>query len=356
MIKKLSPSVIAVLLALTLLLWLLLGTQYQTQTEAPAAAPVSPTSDFSVKTRLSLAQAFQPSLKLQGQLQAWHSIELQAQTSGRIARLVRDQGAQVQAGDVLLEMSDEGRSARLAQAQALLTLRQTELKSALALKKQQFVGDTELTRLQSELRNAEVSLSEAQLAISHSKPSAPFSGILARRLVEPGSVIQSSTPLFHLVDISRLRATAQVPQQQVTALALGQQVQITLLDGRLLQGELSFISPAADSSSRSYYIEATVNNPELLPLAGVSATLEISLASQPAHALSPALLKLDQQGRLGVYTVEQDQVAFYPVQLLRADNQQAWVTGLPDQVNLITLGAGFVAVGQSVQVQTESTP
>ncbi|CAM5220003.1 efflux RND transporter periplasmic adaptor subunit [Alishewanella longhuensis] len=355
MIKKLTPPVIAVLLALALLLWLLLGTTYQSKTAPPDAATKTPAALFTVQSRLSEAEPYPAQLKLQGQLLAWHSIELQAQTTGRIAKLLRDQGDAVQQGDIVLELADEGRSTRLVQAKALLALRQSELNSAKALQKRQFVAETELSRLTSELRNAETSLTEAQLALTHSKPQAPFSGILARRLVEPGSFIQAGTALFHLVDIQQLRATAQVPQQQLAQLVLGQEVEVQLLDGRTLPARLSFISPAADSATRSYYIEATVANPELLPLAGASATLHITLAPVAAHALSPALLKLDQDGRLGVYTLEQQKVMFYPVTLLSADNNLAWVSGLPARAELITLGAGFVEPGQQVNVKPEGT-
>lgn len=351
--KKLTPPVIAVLLAVALLLWLLLGTHYQSKTEAPAAEAKTATGLFTVQSRVSEAESFPAKQKLQGQLQPWHSLELQAQVSGRIARLLRDQGDTVNKDDILLELADDGRSARLAQAEALLALRQSELNSATALQKRQFVSETELSRLTSELRNAEAGLTEARLALTHSKPQAPFSGILARRLVEPGSFIQAGTSLFHLVDVSQLRATAQAPQQQLAQLVLGQEVKVQLLDGRELSGSLSFISPAADSATRSYYIEATIANPELLPLAGASATVQITLAPVAAHALSPALLKLDKDGRLGVYTIEQQKVMFYPVDLLSADNNQAWVTGLPARAELITLGAGYVELGQQVNVKPE---
>lgn len=355
-LNKLNPPVIAVLLAVALLLWLLLGTHYESQTEAPTQQANTASALFTVQSRSSQAEPYPATQKLQGQLLPWHSIELQAQVTGRIERLLRDQGDRVTQGDRLLELTDEGRSARLAQAEALLALRQSELNSATTLQRRQFVSETELRRLTSELKNAEVSLREAQLALSHSKPQAPFSGVLARRLVEAGSFIQAGTPLFHLVDISQLRATAQVPQQQLAQLVLGQEVKVQLLDGRELTGVLSFISPAADNATRSYYIEATVANPDLLPLAGASATLMIKLAEVAAHALSPALLKLDQNGRLGVYTVEQQRVSFYPVTLLSTDNNLAWVSGLPEQAELITLGAGFVEPGQEVNVKPEDTP
>jgi multidrug efflux system membrane fusion protein len=352
----LTPVRGALLLTVVLVLWLLLGAHYQSQTEAPSATATEPQTHFSVQTRLSTARLFPAHLKLQGQLSAWHQVEVKAQISGKVERLLVQQGQTVKQNTPLLHLSDEGRQSRLQQAEALLSLRQSELHSAKALQQRQFVSETELARLTNELRLAETALTEAKLAIAHQTPVAPFTGVLGRRLVEPGALVQPGQSLFQLLEIARLKASAQVPQQQVAALTPGQKVTISLLDGRSFQGELSFISPAADSATRSYYIEASMANPDLLPLAGASASLSIELATQQAHAISPALLKLDPQGRLGLYTVEQGKVAFYPVQLLSADNNLAWVTGLPEQSELITLGAGFVEIGQQVQVVREATP
>lgn len=352
----LTPMRGALLLTVIFVLWLLLGNHYQSQTEAPATEASEVQAKFSVQTRLSTASSFPARLKLQGQLSAWHEVEVKAQVSGKVEQLLVKQGQTVEKDSPLLQLSDEGRQSRLQQAEALLSLRQSELQSARALQQRQFVSETELARLTNELRLAEAALTDAKLALAYQTPVAPFSGVLGRRLVEPGALVQPGQSLFQLLDIALLKASAQVPQQQVATLTPGQPVTISLLDGRSFQGELSFISPAADSATRSYYIEARMANPDLLPLAGASASLSIELAAQLAHAVSPALLKLDPQGRLGLYTVEQGTVTFYQVQVLSADNNLAWVSGLPEQVELITLGAGFVAIGQQVRVVREATP
>ena len=82
-----------------------------------------------VETRWSQAQPLAREQVLQGQLQPWQHVQVMAQVSGRVENLARQQGDQVSAGDVLLELSDEGRSKQLAQARASYRLRQTELES-----------------------------------------------------------------------------------------------------------------------------------------------------------------------------------------------------------------------------------
>ena len=353
MFKKLaaSPVIIAVILALALLLWLLSGDNYRAKQQSPAEQQPPEQQLALVEARWSDAEPYQLTRVAQGQVLPWRSVSIKSQQAGTIAELLTRQGDWVQQGDKLLRLSDEGHSEVLAQARANLTLRQNELASAHTLSTSQFVSETELTRLQSELARAEAELESARLALAQIEPVAPFNGVIDRRYVEVGDMVQVGTELLQLVQIDKLKVTAQIPQQHIAALQPGQSVKLRLLDGRQLSGELSFISYAAESATRSFYIEVTVANPELLRIAGGSATVEVQLEPVLAHLVSPALLSLDSSGKLGLSVVDnQQQVVFYPVQIITADNNGARVTGLPDRAQIITQGAGFVKPGDKVQV------
>ncbi len=353
MLKKLaaSPVFIAVILAVALLLWLLSGDNFSAKQQAPAAQQAPIAQLALVETRWSEAEQYQLTQIAQGQVLPWRSVSIKSQQAGTVTAILKQQGERVQQGDKLLRLSDEGRSALLAQAKANLTLKQSELASARKLSDSQFVSETELTRLQSELAGAEAELESARLALTQIEPVAPFNGVVDRRHIEVGDVVQTGTELLNLVQIDQLKVTAQIPQQHISALVPGQNVKLRLLDGREFSGELSFISYAADTATRSFYIEVTVANPELLRIAGGSATVAVQLAPVQTHMVSPALLSLDNQGKLGIAVVdEQQQVVFYPVQILAADNDGARVTGLPERAQIITQGAGFVKPGDKVQV------
>ncbi len=70
-----------------------------------------------------------------------------------------------------------------------------------------------------------------------------------------------------------------------------------------------------------------------------------------AHLVSPAILALGDDGRLGVKTVEaENTVAFHPVEVVQAEAQGVWVRGLPDEARIVTLGQGFVRQGETVRV------
>ena len=353
MLKKLSfsPVVIAVILTVALLLWLFSGDNYSAKQQAPAEQQVPKAEIAVVETEWSDAKAYQATQVAQGQVMPWRTVSIKAQQAGTVEAILKQQGERAKQGDKLIKLSDEGRAASLAQAKANLVLRKSELDSARALGKNKFLSATELTRLESELAKAQAELTAAELAVTQREPVAPFDAMVDRRHVEIGSLVQPGTELMQLVQIDKLKVTAQVPQQHVSALALGQHVSLRLLDGRKLDGELSFISYAADTATRSFYIEVTAENPELWRVAGASATVEIALDAIQAHHISPALLSLGNSGQLGLSVVnEQKQVEFYPVTLLSADNDGAWVSGLPERAQIITQGAGFVKTGDTVRI------
>jgi multidrug efflux system membrane fusion protein len=346
------PWLIAVAIAVLLLLWLLSGSLFKAQQVAGADQPPAEPGLAKVEIQWLEASPMQRQHVVQGQIEPWRRVELRAQVSASVIRLDQDKGNPVERGQLLLSLSPDDRPAQVARSEADVRQRETDVNSAKRLRERNLFSANELMRLDSELAKARAELDSARLQLRNTRIIAPFAGIYDARQVELGDFVQPGQSLLTLVDISQLKVSAQIAQQQVTELTLGQQVTVQLLDGRELNGELHFIAAAADPGSRSFRIEVRVANPEGLHLAGASATLHIQTGEALAHRLSPALLSLDAAGRHGVKWVNQQQrVEFTPVQLISVDNQGAWVSGLPPRIALITLGQGFVEPGQQVLSQ-----
>jgi membrane fusion protein, multidrug efflux system len=343
------PWLIAVAISLFLVLWLLSGALFKTQQTASADAPPAEPGLSKVEIQWLQAEPMQRQHVVQGQVEAWRRVELRAQVSGSVIRLDKDKGSPVASGERLLTLSGDNRPAQVARGEADVRQREADVKAATRLRERNMISANELIRLQSELAKARAELDLARIQLSNTQINAPFTGTYDQRTVELGDFVQPGQSLLTLVDISQLKVSAQIAQQEVTQLTLGQTVKVELLDGRTLQGKLHFIAAAADPGSRSFRIEVQVDNPNSLRLAGASATLHIQTGESLAHRISPALLSLDKAGRHGVKWVNQQQlVEFTPVQLISVDNQGAWVSGLPPKVALITLGQGFVEPGQQV--------
>lgn len=347
---------LSILLAAILLLWLLGGESMQSLEEAPepAAAVVEPVS---VAVTLSKAQPYDRQVVLQGQLEPWQSVDLRARISARVEALPVERGARVAQGDLLLQLSEDDRRTRLEQARAQLAFSESQLRAGQSLRRQGLNAETDILRLQSDVASARQAVRSAELALAYTRPLAPFAGVLDRLDVDPGDYLVSGQVWGRLVNTDLLRLRAQVPQQQVRQLSLGQSVEVTLLDRRTLTGVVSHIAQEADSTTRSYTLEVKLENPNQLRIAGASATARIKAGTVAAHRISTALLTLNDEGALGVLHLDgDDRVHFAPVELISTGTEGSWVGGLPDRIRLITLGGGFVSPGDQVRVQSVAEP
>lgn len=342
---------LAVFFSLMLVAWLASGEVQRTRRTPPDSKPAEKTGALPrVETRWQDAVTESSELVVQGQVEPWRSVEVRAQVNGLVETRPLAIGSRVKSGELLLKLATDDRAVQLARATADLQQREAELAGGQRLHERQLVSDTELLRLASEKARAAADFENARLALRNTRIRAPFSGQLDKLPVESGDFVQSGQSLLTLVDITRLKITAQVAQQNVAQLQEGQRVAIELLGGDRLSGRLDFIASAADSGTRSFRIEASAENPQRLRVAGGSATLRISLPPRPSHRISPALLVLDTEGRQGVYIVDAEQrLQLQRIELLGMDSRGAHIAGLPAHVQLVTRGAGFVAKGSLVE-------
>lgn len=346
---KPGPVTLALLLALALIAWMVSGAVTTFRSEEPARPERAQTPPTQVEVSWMESREYAPRLVLQGQIEPWLDVELGAQIAGTVEVLPLEVGSVVRQGDVVARLSVEDRAAQVARFDAEIKLREGELAAAERLRGSGMQTETEILRLASELARARAEREAARLALAHTRLTAPFDAVLDRLHVERGDFVQAGTPVVLLVAIDRLKVTAQVPQQDVAQLEQGQDVDVDLLDGRRLRGELYFIASAAEPGTRSFRVEVEIANPQRMRIAGASATLAVHLAPVMAHRISPALLALDEDGRLGVSLADEDsRVRMVPVRLLSADNDGAWIAGLPSRARVITRGAGFVANGEFV--------
>lgn len=366
--RTLSPSKFAALLAIAgLIIWVITADDQQAQAEAPVVSQHANNLQSKPLARVevtpSQARLYTRQQVLQGQIAPLETVALSTTFSGTVERLYVSLGDQVQAGQALLQLSNAPIRAEKHSAEARLKLARAELSAAEKLFRKNLQTETAILRLTHEVEQAKTHLVQVMEQLADSTPTAPFSGVIDHLDLSVGEQLNVGQVWAKLVNIDALRVRAEVPQQLVHQLALGQSVAVKLLDGRELIGQLSFIASTANTDTRSFPIEVRLNNPDQLRLAGASATLNIQLGQVQAHHLSPALLSLSAEGKLGVKAVQietptssntavqqQAQVVFYPVQLLSTGTDGTWVQGLPEQAHLISLGAGFVEAGQRVEV------
>ena len=348
--NRLGSIGLSLFLFIAIIVWMATGEIRSARELAPQTSEAESSQVPRVQFERRQARLYQPSLMLQGQIKPWQAVTLSARVSGTAESLGVSLGERVEPGRILATVSEDGRRANIARWQARLRKLEADLAAANQLRARDLTSESEILTLESDMATARAELTAAQLQVDLLTPTAPFKGIINNKFIDTGDLVEVGSPLFELVRVDRLKAVGQVPQQSVGQVSPGQSVTVETIDGDRLAGEVSFVASAANPETRSFTVEIAIDNPQRKPLAGGSATLRIALPEQEAMFISPAYLRLGDDGRPGIRHIdENDQVVFTTVRLLSITTEGAWVTGLPPEIRLITRGAGFVSQGQTVR-------
>jgi RND family efflux transporter MFP subunit len=115
-------------------------------------------------------------------------------------------------------------------------------------------------RAQAAQRSASVALADKKLGDSVIR--APFGGQVKERMVSPGQYVKVQTPVMVIVDNSRLRARLKVPEKMAAWVAVGQpvKVQVEAYPGRAFEGRVWRMNPSVDPQTRSFDVEALLEN------------------------------------------------------------------------------------------------
>lgn len=344
-----AVSILA-LASLWMLSGLLGGAEEPPKAKPQAAAESVKRDPLRVRVRQSRAQQLQREIIIHGHTAPNRQVSLKAETAGSIAAVEAPEGTALAEGQTLLRIAVDDRQQRLAEARALLKQRELEYQAAQSLKQRGLNAETQLAQALTLLKSAQSALKAVELDIEHTQIRAPFQGILQSRLVEAGDFISVGDPLAVVVDVNPIIVRGQVSELEVAELKPGMAASARLVTGEQLQGTLRYISAVADSATRTFEVELEVPNQNLLLRTGVTAQIRVPVGAVAAHRISSALLALDDAGILGVKGVDENHtVQFYPVEIVKAEAEGIWLTGLPEELTIITVGQNFVRRGERVQ-------
>ena len=248
---------------------------------------------FQVGIIKSSATLFQPLIKLKATTESEARVNVKAKTSGEVVKIGAKQGEFVEKDDVLCSLG-------------IVELNRTEVK-------------------------------------------APFSGYL-EQIVKPGNFLERGQVCATIIQLDPITFIAEVPEFNINNVKTGQEVTLDLITGETVNGKLTFVSKSASTSTRTFKVESQVKNDSGQIRDGITSEMTIKIEKILAHQISPSILILNDAGKLGVRSVENNIVIFYEVVILEDSASGLWVSGIPENLDLITQGQGFVEDGQKVLI------
>jgi membrane fusion protein, multidrug efflux system len=347
-----KPWLIAVAIVLLLALWMLSGAGKDSKADAEQDKPIAKLEKETlnkVRVERRVAEPIFKVIELHGRTEADRRAKLTAQVSGRVEAIHVARGQSVAKDQLLVTIEKEDRELRLQKSLASLKQRELEFQGSERLRQQGLNAQTKLAESEANLELAKAEVEEAKLAIKNTEIRAPFAGLFNERTVEVGDLLSVGSQVGEILDVDPIVVRGNIPELEFAEVKLGQSGYAKLISGQSYNGKVRYLSSASDDATHTFRVELAIDNPDNKIPVGISASIGLQTRSMLAHKISPAILALGDNGGIGVKVIdENNHVFFKEVKLIRSEADGSWIDGLDREESIITLGQGFVAVGDEV--------
>ncbi|WP_425561844.1 efflux RND transporter periplasmic adaptor subunit [Luteimonas lutimaris] len=326
--------------------------------QARAAEAAKGTDAVPVEVAKATRRAVAASYTGTGALEARAEAQVVAKTSGIAMEVFAEEGQQVKAGQVLVRLDSDRARLQVAQAAAQVRKLEANYKRAVQLEAQQMVSANDLDQLKYDLANARAAWDMARLELSYTSVAAPISGVVASRDIKPGNFVQINSPIFRIVDGSRLEVTLNVPERELAKLQAGQSVTLAAdaLPGRTFEGTVDRVSPVVDTGTGTFRVVAAFPGQGDLH-AGMFCRLSINYDQRADALVIPRAALLEDGGEPAVYVARDGKAARTVLKLGYDDS--GWVEvreGLKEGDAVVVAGKAALREGSTVQVLDRDAP
>lgn len=222
-------------------------------------------------------QLWQPQLAAVGTLRAVNGADLSSQVNGIVSGLHFDSGADVKAGDLLVELRSDDDRAKLQSLEAAAALAKITFDRDQKQLKAQAISQQVVDTDEQNLKEAVAQVASQQALVDYKSIRAPFDGRVGIRQVDLGQYVAAGTALVTLQALNPIYVDFSLPQQALSRIKLSQPVTATIdaFPGQISQGVVSAVSPKVDPNTRNVQVRATLKNDDRRLLPGMYATIAI---------------------------------------------------------------------------------
>lgn len=188
-------------------------------------------------------------------------VMLSAEVSGKVIRVLVEEGAYVKAGQTLAIIDGDKQHVNVSNAQATFNNAEAEVARFESAYATGGVTKQQLDQVKLQLENAKNNLKSAQLSASDVNITASFAGVVNKRNIEPGSYVNPGQELFEVVNVATLKLKVKVDEKNIGFAKLGQSVKVgsPVLPDQSFNGTVTFVAPKADGSL-NFPVELEIKN------------------------------------------------------------------------------------------------
>ncbi len=280
-------------------------------------------------------------------------ITINTEAVGEVKEILIKSGNNVKENDLFIRIDPKDKFEKKRQAEATLTQKQIEYDVEVRLKADKHSSDKNLSRAMAALEESRANVKMAEVNLDSALIRIPFTGYLNRILVDEGSVVNPSIPLAELVSFDPFEVSVYVSAEYAKRINNLSRAIIDMGDNKMVSGKVHFVSRIGDKLTNKYEVRIRVEDYGAAVYAFKDVDVSLSLGEMEAYRIPMSSLCLDDEGRIGVKFVDEDNIVqFIAVEILDSDPDMYWVKDKEeinnDFIELITVGHNTVKVGTKV--------
>ena len=346
----------AILVLSALLLWMLTGIFQNSSNSNDTNSLKINTEEtvIKVKAKKIKSELRQSNVLVQGRTESNRNVLVSSETNGIVEEIFVKKGDFVNKDQILCKLSTDSRRAKLDEAKALMLQKKLEWDASKVLVEKGYRSQTKAAGSKAAYDASKALVIQMEEELENINIRSPFDGFFNDNLAEVGDFLSIGMPCGQVVDYNPILVIGQVSEQEIKKIKSDIQGYAVLSTGEKLNGLLSYVSKTADSKTRTFRIELEINNSNFEIKDGITAELFIPTKKVQAHLIPPSSLTLDSEGKIGIRHISpNNEVIFSDVEIIGDEKELIWVTGLPEEITLITIGQEFVIEGQKVNYTLE---
>ena len=307
----------------------------------------------SVRVSTVSREVFVDRVESVGTAGANESVNLTPKISDTISRIAFEEGALVNQGEILVELTNTSEATRLAEAQSTADEAARQYERLQSLLVDNLISSSDLDTARTRAETAQARLEGVIVAMDNHLIRAPFSGILGFRNVSDGSLVTPNTVITTLDDISTIKLDFTIAEVYLAQLKVGQLVNAKSIvyPDYNFEGVVQVIGSRIDPVTRSVQVRAHIDNSSGVLRPGMLLTVSLALNESDSLVLEEAAL-IPSGGRQYVFVVNDEDIV-RQVEVLIGRRQPGKVEvlgGLQIGDRVVVEGMAQLRPGQSVRV------
>ena len=273
-------------------------------------------------------------------------------TSGRLTEFLVQSGAHIQVGQVIAKLDSETEEIALERAKIAREDAAAKVERMRALRKSSAVTEVQLTEAELLLRNGDLSVHDAQVALDRRSVVSPIAGVVGILPIEAGNYVTVQSAIATVDDRSSILVDFWVPERFAAAVRVNADVSaVSLANPKdTYSGKVSAIDNRIDEKSRTLWVQARIANPADSLRAGMSFQVSMRFAGETYPAVSPLAVLWGSEGAF-IWKVRDDRIERVPVRVIQRNTELVLIDA-PIAVGemVVTEGVQSVREGSEVRI------